>query len=150
MNGSDKGRARPTAQVPERDARPAADGPPDTDSWRTVVQRGEGRRLPPVVGCLLVIEGIGKGQTRPIYEGSNSIGRLQTNTIALEFDGKFDEFVARKEHALIMFDNGVFWIREMGHRNPIKINGDVLDGQRRVRFNDEIEVGITRLRLVKH
>jgi hypothetical protein len=43
----------------------------------------------PVVGWLVVVGGPGMGQYRPVFEGNNSVGRADTNRIALDFGRHF-------------------------------------------------------------
>ena len=50
------------------------------------------------VGSLTVIEGAGKGETRPVFSGTNQLGRSSDNRIALDFG---DTTISRLQHAII-------------------------------------------------
>jgi len=97
------------------------------------------------VGLLTVVEGAGKGETRPIYSGTNQVGRSADNRIALDFG---DTTISRIQHAVIVFDAGKksFQIFDGGKQNPVLINGEQLVGDRPMSNGDTIRIGMTTLR----
>lgn len=56
----------------------------------------------PVVGWLVIVGGPGLGSYRAVYEGNNTIGRADTNRIAIDFG---DESISKEEQAYIRYDN---------------------------------------------
>jgi pSer/pThr/pTyr-binding forkhead associated (FHA) protein len=97
------------------------------------------------VGVLTVVEGAGLGATRPVYSGTNQIGRSTDNRIALDFG---DTTISRIQHAVIVFDAGkrAFQIYDGGKQNPIHVNGERLNGDRAIANGDTIKIGMTTLR----
>lgn len=97
------------------------------------------------VGLLTVIEGVGKGQARPVYSGTNQVGRSADNRIALDFG---DKTISRSQHAIVAYDatTRVFSLHDGGKQNPILVNGDRLEGDRQIRNGDTIKIGMTTLR----
>ena len=55
----------------------------------------------PVVGWLVIVKGPGKGQGLRLGYGTNSIGRGQTDRVALDFG---DDQVSRSNHAVVTYD----------------------------------------------
>jgi transcriptional regulator with GAF, ATPase, and Fis domain len=91
-----------------------------------------------------------------LEEGEATIGRAQENTIVLQ-----DSLVSR-QHAAVCFDGKTVILRDLGGKNPIRVNGrdvedyQLLDGDRIAIGQSEIVVefpaagrGSTRLRVVK-
>ena len=98
------------------------------------------------VGVLTVIDGAGKGQTRPVFTGTNQLGRSPDNRIALDFG---DSTISRLQHAVIAYDGGKreFRIFDGGKQNPVHVNGERLAGDRAIGNGDTIKIGLTTLRL---
>lgn len=96
------------------------------------------------VGTLTVVDGDGKGQTRPVFSGTNQVGRSADNRIPLDFG---DKTISRLQHAVIAYDaaSRVFTIHDGGKPNPILINGDMLTGERKLAAGDLIKIGMTTL-----
>lgn len=110
----------------------------DTDSMVTTVRNV-------TAGRLIVIDGPGKGQALAFHRGSNSIGReAGKNVIVMDFG---DAAIHREHHAFITCDDGVCRLHDNGKRNPIKINGIMLEGTQVVTPADTIEIGMTRIRI---
>lgn len=97
------------------------------------------------VGMLTVVDGDGVGQTRPIFSGTNQVGRSADNRIPLDFG---DKTISRLQHAVIAFDaaGGVFTIHDGGKANPILVNGEKLGGERKLAAGDVIKIGMTTLK----
>lgn len=98
------------------------------------------------VGLLTIIEGAGKGEQRPVYTGTNQVGRSSDNRIALDFG---DTTISRIQHAVIAYDakSRIFRIFDGGKQNPIHVNGERLAGDRAIGDGDTIKIGMTTLRL---
>ena len=98
------------------------------------------------VGFLTVVEGAGKGETRPVFTGTNQLGRSSDNRIALDFG---DTTISRLQHAVIAYDGSTrsFRIFDGGKQNPIYVNGQRLTGDLAVGNGDTIKIGMTTLRL---
>ena len=97
------------------------------------------------VGSLTVIEGAGKGEVRPVFSGTNQVGRSSDNRIALDFG---DTTISRLQHAVISYDKSKrsFQIFDGGKQNPIHVNGETLTGDRPINTGDTIKIGMTTLR----
>lgn len=98
------------------------------------------------VGLLTVIEGNGKGESRPIFTGTNQVGRSTENRISLDFG---DTTISRLQHAVIVYDSAqkAFRIYDGGKQNPIHVNGERLGGDRGIVHGDVIRIGLTTLKL---
>ncbi|MGE0700740.1 MAG: FHA domain-containing protein [Hyphomicrobiaceae bacterium] len=97
------------------------------------------------VGLLKVVDGPGKGQTRPVYTGTNQVGRSADNRIPLDFG---DNTISRQQHAIISYDGArqEFRIYDGGKQNPVSVNGERLSGDRPLNDGDTIKIGLTTLR----
>jgi pSer/pThr/pTyr-binding forkhead associated (FHA) protein len=97
------------------------------------------------VGTLKVVDGPGKGQERPVFSGTNQVGRSADNRIPLDFG---DNTISRQQHAVIAFDasSGDFRIYDGGKQNPVSVNGERLSGDRPLSDGDTIKIGLTTLR----
>lgn len=100
------------------------------------------------VGHLLVVDGAGKGQQRPVYSGTNQVGRSPDNRIALDFG---DTTISRLQHAVIVYEqsNKTFRIYDGGKQNPILINGNKLVGEQPIAEGDLIKIGLTTLKFTR-
>jgi pSer/pThr/pTyr-binding forkhead associated (FHA) protein len=98
------------------------------------------------VGMLKVVDGPGKGQERPVFSGTNQIGRSADNRVPLDFG---DNTISRQQHAVIAYDvaDGSFRIFDGGKQNPVHVNGERLSGDRPLSDGDTIKIGLTTLRL---
>ena len=85
-------------------------------------------------------------RVRPVFAGTNSVGRETTNRIVLDFG---DDTISRKQHAVIVVDpkTGTMDIRDGGKINPIVVNGKVITSQAPIKVGDTIELGTTTLLL---
>ncbi len=103
--------------------------------------------LPPVVGWLVVIDGPGKGRSREITFGLNTIGRDEGNAITLDFG---DKEISGANHFRIAYDalNRMFLISAGDGRNLVYVaRKPLIDAQELVSGTD-IKVGATTLRFV--
>lgn len=97
------------------------------------------------VATLKVVDGPGKGQERPVFRGTNQVGRSADNRIPLDFG---DNTISRQQHAVISFDaaSQEFRIFDGGKQNPVHVNGERLSGDRSLSDGDTIKIGLTTLR----
>ena len=97
------------------------------------------------VATLRIVDGPGKGQERPVFSGTNQVGRSADNRIPLDFG---DNTISRQQHAVISFDSGSeeFRIFDGGKQNPVHVNGERLSGDRPLNDGDTIKIGLTTLR----
>ena len=97
------------------------------------------------VAILKVVDGPGKGQERPVFSGTNQVGRSADNRIPLDFG---DNTISRQQHAVISFDASIeeFRIFDGGKQNPVHVNGERLSGDRPLFDGDTIKIGLTTLR----
>lgn len=98
-------------------------------------------------GWLVVIEGPGRGCTREIYYGMNSIGRGSGERIALDFG---DTTISREAHAYLVFDEkqSDFYLQHGGKSNLVRLNGAPVLAPQPLKNGDTIEIGDTKLRFV--
>src|SRR5690606_16672987 len=94
---------------------------------------------------LTIVDGPGKGETRPIFSGSNQIGRAADMRIQLDFG---DQTISRTQHGIIVYDGQAkaHSIIDGGKPNPIMVNGERLSEQRKLANGDMIKIGLTTLR----
>lgn len=115
----------------------------DLDAVETQLVR---KRSNNPVARLVVIDGFGIGNAKPVYPGTNSIGRDRKNRVALDFG---DDTISRIDHAIIVCDDrdGSFRIYDGGKLNPVHVNSVLVTGEREIAIGDVIELGSTLLRL---
>jgi pSer/pThr/pTyr-binding forkhead associated (FHA) protein len=97
------------------------------------------------VATLKVLDGPGKGQERPVFSGTNQLGRSADNRIPLDFG---DNTISRQQHAVIAYDASTteFRIFDGGKQNPVSVNGERLSGDRPLADGDTVKIGLTTLR----
>jgi hypothetical protein len=145
----------PTRKIPDRDATEAnRPGAPD-DGNRTVLVRPSGAAAPPaadpmsnpVAGWLVIIKGPGKGASVQVGYQVNSIGRLATNNISLNYN---DTGISRENHAEIIYDsiNRKFYAGRTGGRNLTYVNGSPVLQSVELKSGDKLQLGSTVLRFV--
>jgi hypothetical protein len=95
----------------------------------------------PISGLLVVQEGtsqLAAGQTFPLAEKMNKVGRAEDNLVVLE-DGSVS-----RHHAKIVLEGMVFRLYDLGSANGVKVNGKKIDNQI-LRENDRLEFGRVKL-----
>ena len=77
--------------------------PPDSGHTRILRPMGvqEDIRSDPVVGWLVILSGPGKGNFRPIFSGSNTIGRSSNQRIPIDFG---DDAISSEKQAFLVYD----------------------------------------------
>ncbi len=98
------------------------------------------------VAKLVIVGGPGAGNARPVFAGTNSVGREPSNRVPLDFG---DDTISRKQHAVILVDptSLMMEIRDGGKVNPILVNGKIVSGREPIKVGDTIEIGTTTLLL---
>lgn len=98
-------------------------------------------------GWLVVIAGPGRGCSREIYYGMNSIGRGAEERIPLDFG---DTTISRDAHAYVVFDEkqSDFYIQHGGKSNLVRLNDAPVLAPQPLKNGDVIEIGATKLRFV--
>jgi pSer/pThr/pTyr-binding forkhead associated (FHA) protein len=86
-----------------------------------------------------VTAGPAAGQTYAVEAGGAVLGRARENGVAIQ-----DEHLSR-HHAQIAFQDGAFWLADLGSRNGTFVNRQRLTSPRQLRSGDEITFGETRL-----
>ncbi len=157
--GSEKpgaGEDDPTRKMPNRDATEVQRGgqPPESGN-KTVLVRPSGAAAPaatdpmsnPVAGWLVIIKGPGKGASVQVGYQVNSIGRLPSNNISLNYN---DTGISRENHAEIIYDsiNRKFYAGRTGGRNLTYVNGSPVLQSVELKSGDQLQLGSTVLRFV--
>ena len=147
--------AEPTTRVvhgtPAATAKPAVAA---TDVGRTQVIRGKPKNVnaafhqDPVVGWLVVVNGLGLGAYRPIYEGNNHIGRSKNQRIPIDFG---DDTISSEEQAYIRYDSmdrSFLFVPNLSKTNIVAINDKKPTGAVKLEAMDLITMGRTKLAFV--
>jgi hypothetical protein len=96
-------------------------------------------------GRLVIVDGPGKGQKLQLFSGTNPIGReAGHNAVVLDFG---DMKIHRKDHAFITCLGREYKLHENGKTNPVRVNGQPIQGVVVVTPADDIEIGATKLRI---
>jgi hypothetical protein len=101
----------------------------------------------PVVGWLVVVDGLGRGQFRPVRYGQNAVGRGQDLRISIDFG---DQRISREPHAFVIYDEVQhrFYIRDNGKSNIVRLNGEAVLSLSELHDRDRISIGETTLLFV--
>lgn len=99
------------------------------------------------VGWVVVVEGPGRGCTKEIFYGMNSIGRGLDERIPLDFG---DTSISRDSHAYIVFDEKQceFYIQHGGKSNLVRLNDTPVLAPATLNAHDMIELGETKLMFI--
>ena len=95
-------------------------------------------------GWLTIISEKGKGRSYTLTFGMNTIGRSESNHIAIQ---NGDTSISREKHAIIIYDyeNNIFFIKHGEGQYLSYLNGEVLLETKQLRANDRIKIGSTEL-----
>jgi len=100
----------------------------------------------PVVGWLVVFEGLQKGRDFRIIPGINTIGRGSQNTINID---NGDTEIARNKHCLIEYDvKSREFILERGSKSTYHNDKGVRGDGKILELGDIIEIGSTKLKFI--
>ena len=100
----------------------------------------------PCVGWLVCIGGDHIGRDFRLFEGRNTIGRSESNGIAL----RGDKSVSKEPQAIVAYEpkNNKFFAVPGTSRSLAYVNGQVLLGMTEIHKNDIIELGKAKLMLI--
>jgi hypothetical protein len=124
---------------------------PEAPAARTQLVRGKSSikrgtfDQDPVVGWLVVVGGPGMGQYRPIFEGNNTVGRADTNRVALDFG---DDAISAEEQAYIRYDSAertFLFVPNLTKTNVVSVNDKRPAQAMSLTAMDVITVGRTQL-----
>jgi hypothetical protein len=101
----------------------------------------------PVVGWVVVVDGPGKGNFAQLGHGMNSIGRTESNRIALDYG---DEEISRDNHAFLTYDpkGKKFFIQHGGGKNLTYVENQPVLQPREIFDREQIVLGNTKLYFV--
>lgn len=99
------------------------------------------------VGWIVIVDGPGRGCTKEIFYGMNSIGRDVNERIPLDFG---DANISRSSHAFLVFDEkqNEFFIQHGGKSNLVRLNDAPVLSPMQINHGDIIELGATKLMFV--
>lgn len=99
----------------------------------------------PVVGWLVVIDGPGKGNFRPIFYGNNTIGRDRSQRVPVDFG---DSAISSEEQAYIQYNykkREFLFIPNLAKPNVVEVNEDNPASAVQLQPHDKIRMGETTL-----
>lgn len=101
------------------------------------------KRLDPVVGWLVVVNGEERGRSVQLKAGRNFIGRSSSNDIALAGDKK----ISREKHAIIVFEprSQTFLVQPGTSKQLFYVNDQVILDTKVINAYDIINIGDTNL-----
>lgn len=105
-------------------------------------------RTDPVVGWLVVLGGPGKGNFRPIYSGSNTIGRSSNQRIPIDFG---DDAISSEKQAFLVYDGRkrqYQLVPNLERPNLVHLNDSALLANGELKPHDKITMGRTTLLFV--
>lgn len=105
-------------------------------------------RSDPVVGWLVVLNGPGKGNFRPIYSGSNTIGRSSGQRIPIDFG---DDAISSEKQAFLVYDGRkrqYQLVPNLERPNLVHLNDSALLANGELSPHDKITMGRTTLLFV--
>lgn len=145
----------PVAQAaPPREAAKPAQAPVSapTDSGHTrlltppgVAAGADMAKSAPVVGWLVVIDGPGKGNFRPVFPGSNTLGRLSSQRIPIDFG---DDTISGEKQAFLVYDarkRHFQLVPNLEKSNLIHLNESAVLSNTELKAKDRLTVGQTTL-----
>jgi len=100
-----------------------------------------------IVGWLVVVDGPGKGQARPLGYGVNTLGRGGNARVQLDFG---DEEISRDGHASVTYDpkGRRFYLQHGGGRNLTYVDDEPVLAPTRIEACQHIVLGRTTFRFV--
>jgi hypothetical protein len=113
----------------------------------TAETSSDGGEMDPVVGWMVVLSGPGRGNSRRLGYGQNSVGRDKGERVSLDFG---DASISRSKHCFILYEprKRQFYLRPGDGANLTYHNGELLADSKSLSPSDIIEVGSTKLRFV--
>lgn len=146
------GQRPPLGQAPGPVPQPGARPAPDAGATMFVVPQPASSTpgsplFDPVVGWITVVKGPGRGCFKPVFYGSNSIGRGPDQRIQVDFG---DQRISRETHAYIVYDDvqREYYLRDNGKSNLVRHNGSLVMAPTQIKDRDRITVGDTVLMFI--
>jgi FHA domain len=118
-------------------------GAANTDNLRTYIP---GVAAPQAVGKLVIVSGDAAGGVRPIYDGTNSVGRDPAqNRVGLDVE---DSYISRSGHAILNVDSArkTMTIIDGGKPNRVQVNGQPITAETSIKPTDTVQIGRTNVR----
>ena len=108
----------------------------------------ENVRADPVVGWLVVLDGPGKGNFRPIFKGSNTIGRSGSQRVPIDFG---DDAISSEKQAFLTYDErkrSYQLVPNLERPNLVYHNDAALTSNVDLKPHDKVMLGRTTLLFV--
>ncbi len=108
----------------------------------------ESTRADPVVGWLVVLDGPGKGNFRPIFKGSNTIGRSGSQRVPIDFG---DDAISSEKQAFLTYDErkrSYQLVPNLERPNLVYHNDAALTSNVDLKQHDKVMLGRTTLLFV--
>ena len=140
---SDPNQSTPKTKIITEVHGQAAPAAPDTDNVRTYIPGLAAQRS---VGRMLIESGPSAGSSRPVYDGTNPIGRdAAQNRVALDVE---DSYISRTGHAILNVDvaRKAMSILDGGKANRVQVNGHLLTSEVSIKPTDVVQIGRTTVR----
>jgi hypothetical protein len=105
-------------------------------------------RTDPVVGWLVILDGPGKGNFRPIFRGSNTIGRSPSQRVPIDFG---DDAISGEKQAFLTYDERVRsyqLVPNLERPNLVYHNDKALTSNVDLHQHDKVMMGRTTLLFV--
>jgi hypothetical protein len=140
----------PVQTTPEPQHQMAKSLAPDPGHTRILRPMGvqEDVRSDPVVGWVVVLDGPGKGNFRPIFSGSNTIGRSPSQRIPIDFG---DDAISSEKQAFLVYDGRkrqYQLVPNLERPNLVHLNDSALLANGELKPHDKITMGQTTLLFV--
>lgn len=102
----------------------------------------------PVVGWFVVVDGKGKGEFRPIFPGSNTVGRSASQRIPINFG---DDSISSDKQAYVIYDGRkrqFQLVPNLEKSNLVELNGSAVLANSELKAKDRVTLGQTTLLFV--
>lgn len=98
----------------------------------------------PVVGWVVITQGPGRGNFRPVHYGQNAIGRGEELRISIDYG---DQRISREPHAFLVYDERErkFFVKDNGKASVVRLNGNMVLTPTPMHNRDQISIGQTTL-----
>lgn len=105
----------------------------------TAVESGFRRRVPTQIAIRY------RGHDLLLTKAEIAIGRGADCDLMLD-----SALISRRHARLVVDDEGIVTIEDLGSRNGVYVNGELIEGARRLEIGDRIDLGGEELELVRH
>ena len=125
---------------------------PVADAGAAPAPTGEGFTFPADAQIKLVVtRGLKQNVEYPIYPGQNYLGRADEKPVDVDLDDQEqpDRVWSSRQHALIIFENGILTVEDLNSANGTFVNrAKVNPGQKlTLKPDDVIQVGTVQLKV---